>query len=204
MSNISSSLVGALYNWQLIRLAGENGVAAYGALMYVQFIFVAIFIGYSVGSAPIVSYHYGAGNTDEVRNVLRKSLRLMGVVGAAMVAMALLLAMPLSRIFVGYDADLLAMTHHAFRTTAVSFLLVGFNIYASSFFTALNNGGVSAAISFLRTLVFQAASVLLLPIWFDLDGIWWAVTVAEVCALLLSTLFLLLNRRRYGYGRCSA
>lgn len=204
MSNISSSLVGALYNWQLIRLAGENGVAAYGALMYVQFIFVAIFIGYSVGSAPIVSYHYGAGNTDEVRNVLRKSLRLMGVVGAAMVALALLLALPLSRVFVGYDAELLAMTHHAFRATAASFLLVGFNIYASSFFTALNNGGVSAAISFLRTLVFQAASVLLLPIWFDLDGIWWAVTVAEVCALLLSTLFLLLNRRRYGYGRCSA
>ena len=199
MSNISSSLVSMVYNLQLLRLAGEDGVSAYGVLMYVQFIFISIYIGYSIGCAPVVSYHYGAQNHGELKNLLGKSVLLMGCTGVALTALAMALADPLSRLFVGYDAGLFALTSHAFRLFAWSFLLAGFNIYASGFFTALNNGGISAAISFLRTLVFQSASVLILPIFLDVDGIWWAITVAEVFAFLISVLFLLAKRGKYHY-----
>ena len=199
MSNISSSVVSMLYNFQLMRLAGEDGVSAYGVLMYVQFIFISIYIGYSIGCAPVVSYHFGAQNHGELKNLLGKSVLLMGCTGVALTALAMALADPLSRLFVGYDAGLFTLTSHAFRLFAWSFLLAGFNIYASGFFTALNNGGVSAAISFLRTLVFQSASVLILPIFFDVDGIWWAITVAEVFAFLISVLFLLAKRGKYHY-----
>ena len=199
MSNISSSVVSMLYNFQLMRLAGEDGVSAYGVLMYVQFIFISIYIGYSIGCAPVVSYHFGAQNHGELKNLLGKSVLLMGGTGVALTALAMVLADPLSRLFVGYDAGLFALTSHAFRLFAWSFLLAGFNIYASGFFTALNNGGVSAAISFLRTLVFQSASVLILPIFLDVDGIWWAITVAEVFAFLISVTFLLAKRGKYHY-----
>ena len=199
MSNISSSLVSMLYNLQLLRLAGEDGVSAYGVLMYVQFIFISIYIGYSIGCAPVVSYHYGAQNHGELKNLLGKSVLLMGITGVALTALAMALADPLARLFVGYDAELFALTSHAFRLFAWSFLLAGFNIFASGFFTALNNGGVSAAISFLRTLVFQSASVLILPVFFGVDGIWWAITVAEVFAFLISVLFLLAKRGKYHY-----
>ena len=199
MSNISSSVVSMLYNFQLMRLAGEDGVSAYGVLMYVQFIFISIYIGYSIGCAPVVSYHFGAQNHGELKNLLGKSVLLMGCTGVALTALAMALADPLSRLFVGYDAGLFALTSHAFRLFAWSFLLAGFNIYASSFFTALNNGGISAAISFLRTLVFQSASVLILPIFLDVDGIWWAITVAEVFAFLISVTFLLAKRGKYHY-----
>ena len=199
MSNISSSVVSMLYNFQLMRLTGEDGVSAYGVLMYVQFIFISIYIGYSIGCAPVVSYHFGAQNHGELKNLLGKSVLLMGCTGVALTALAMALADPLSRLFVGYDAGLFALTSHAFRLFAWSFLLAGFNIYASGFFTALNNGGISAAISFLRTLVFQSASVLILPIFFDVDGIWWAITVAEVFAFLISVLFLLAKRGKYHY-----
>ena len=199
MSNISGSLVSMLYNFQLLAYAGENGVAAYGVLMYVQFIFVAIFVGYAIGSAPIVGYHYGAENHAELRNMLTKSIRLMSAGGVLLTVLAIALAAPLARIFVGYDAELFEMTRHAFCLFAFSFLMAGFNIFTSSFFTALNNGAISAAISFLRTLVFQTLCVLLLPALFGLDGIWWAMTVAEVFALGLSILFLATQRRRYHY-----
>lgn len=199
MSNISSSLVSALYNFQLMRLIGENGVSAYGVLMYVQFVFIAIAIGYSIGSAPIVSYHYGAENHDELKNMLRKSIILTGVSGVALMLLAQVLAAPLAYIFVGKYPELYELTTHAFHLFAFAFLLSGFNIYVSSFFTALNNGGVSAAVSFLRTLVFQTLSVLLLPIFWDVDGIWWAITVAEVFACLISVFFLWLKRKQYQY-----
>ncbi len=199
MSNVASSLVSMLYNFQLMKMLGEDGVSAYGVLMYVSFIFVAIDIGYSVGSAPIVGYHYGAGNTDELKNMLRKSSVIMGVMGVLMTAAALVLAQPVSRIFVGYDAGLYTLTVHAFRIFSLSFLLSGFDIYASSFFTALNNGKISAAISFLRTLVFQSACVLLLPRLLGADGIWWAVTAANVFAFIISVLFLVAKRDTYHY-----
>ena len=199
MSNISGSLVSMLYNFQLLAYAGENGVAAYGVLMYVQFIFVAIFVGYAIGSAPIVGYHYGAENHAELRNMLTKSVKLMSAGGVLLTVLAIALAAPLARIFVGYDAELFEMTRHAFCLFAFSFLMAGFNIFTSSFFTALNNGVISAAISFLRTLVFQTLCVLLLPALFGLDGIWWAMTVAEVFALGLSILFLATQRKRYHY-----
>ena len=199
MSNISASVVGILYNIRLMDLLGEPGVAAHSVMMYVDFVFVAAFLGFSMGSAPIVSYHYGARNHAELNNLYSKSLRLIGVIAVVMTALSMLVIPYVARIFVGYDAELFALTSHAFRLFAWSFLLAGFNIFASGFFTALNNGGVSAAISFLRTLVFQSASVLILPVFFGVDGIWWAITVAEVFAFLISVLFLLAKRGKYHY-----
>lgn len=199
MSNIAASLVSVLYNLQLLRLEDENGVAAYGTLMYIQFIFIAIFIGYTIGTAPVISYHYGAQNHDELKSLLRKSLILMGAAGVIMMILANVLAGPLASIFVGYDAKLFEMTKHAFRLFSFSFLLAGINIFASAFFTALNNGGISAAISFLRTLVFQVLSVLILPIFFQLDGIWWAITVAELLACFITMTFLIAKRKKYHY-----
>lgn len=199
MSNISGSLVSIVYNFQLLRFSGENGVAAYGVLMYVQFIFIAIFIGYTIGTGPVVGYHYGAGHHDELKNLLKKSFLLMGTAGIVMMLLSRGLAHPLAAIFVGYDAELLAMTVHAFKLFSFSFILAGFNIFTSSFFTALSNGGISAAISFLRTLVFQLLSVLLLPLVLGLDGIWWAITVAEAFAFVISVGFLAAKRGRYHY-----
>lgn len=199
MSNISSSIVSMLYNFQLMKYLGEDGVSAYGVLMYVSFIFVAINVGYSVGCSPIVSYHYGAKNHDELHNMLKKSLLLMGISGVVMTALAMVLGSPLATIFVGYDADLFELTCHAFLLFSFSFLLAGFNIFSSAFFTALNNGGVSAAISFLRTLVFQAGSVILLPLLIGVDGIWWAITIAEVCAAIISAIFLVTLKKKYQY-----
>ena len=199
MSNISSSFVSMLYNFQLLRFAGEDGVSAYGVLMYVQFIFVAIYVGYAVGSAPIVGFHYGAKNHNELKNLLRKSTLLMASSGVVLTILAMALAGPLAKIFVGYDQGLYDLTRHAFRVFAYSFLLAGFNIFASSFFTALNNGAVSAAISFLRTLLFQTASVLLQPLVLGVDGVWWAIFAAEVFASLISVAFLFAKRERYHY-----
>lgn len=201
MTNISMSIVNMLYNWQLMRLLGTNGVAAYGVIMYVTFIFASIFIGYSMGSAPITGYHYGAGNKDELKNLLRKSLKIIFTMGIVLTILAELLARPLSLIFVSYDTDLLSMTIMAFSVYSLSFLVSGINIYASSFFTALNDGFTSAFISFCRTLVFQIISVLFLPVLFGADGIWYAVLTAELLSLFVSVFFLLRNRNKYGYGK---
>lgn len=197
MSNISTSFVSMLYNMQLLRMLGEDGVSAYGVLMYVQLIFIGTAIGYSIGCAPIVSYHYGAGHHDELKNMLKKSLTLMGITGVALTMLALGLAAPLAKIFVGYDEGLLCLTRHAFSIFSFSFLLSGLNIFASGFFTALNNGLISAVISFARTLVFQAACVLLLPAMFGVDGIWYATLVAEGLACLLS--LWLIDRKKHFY-----
>lgn len=199
MSNISGSLIGMLYNAQLMHFLGEDGVATYGVLMYVQFIFVAIDIGYSIGCAPIISYHYGARNHPELRNLLTKGLKVMGILGIVMTIAAISLSGTLANIFVGYDATLCELTRHAFHLFSFAFLLAGFNIFLSSFFTALNNGGVSAAISFLRTLVFQAASVILLPMALDVDGLWWAASAAEALAFVVSIGFLLALKGKYHY-----
>ena len=199
VSNITASIVGMLYNFQLLEYAGQDGVAAYGVLMYVEFIFVAIFVGYSIGSAPIISYHYGAENHTELQNMLHKSILLMLGGGILMLVAAQVLAGPLAHLFVGYDKVLFDMTVHGFRIFSVFVLFVGFNIFASSFFTALNNGGVSAAISFLRTFVFKFSAVLLMPMLFDLDGIWWATVVAEVLAFIISAVFILCKRQKYHY-----
>ena len=199
MSNISMSLVGLLYNVQLLAYAGENGVAAYGVMMYVNFVFISVFIGYSIGTAPIVSYHFGAQNHGELRGLLRKSLMLIIAAAVGMLVLSLALAKPLSALFVGYDAVLLDMTVSGFRIFALSFLFSGFAIYFSGFFTALNDGLTSAVISFLRTLVFQIAAVLLLPLLWDLDGIWISVVVAEAMAVLTGLVFLIGKQKKYHY-----
>ena len=199
MTNISASVVSALYNLKLMEMLGADGVAAYGVLMYVSFIFAAIFIGYAQGCAPIVSYHYGAGGKEELKNLLRKSLLLIGGASVAMLVLAEVLSAPLSHFFVGYDAGLEALTINAMHLYALCFLLNGFNIFGSAFFTALNNGAVSAILSFLRTLVFQVVAILLLPALIGDNGIWLAVVFAEGCAAAVTAFMLVKNHRRYGY-----
>ncbi|NBK91319.1 MATE family efflux transporter [bacterium 1XD21-13] len=199
LNNISMSLVSMLYNFQLLRYIGEDGVAAYGVLMYVSLVFQAVFIGYSVGTAPIIGYHYGAQNSPELKGLLKKSLVLLGGFAVVMFGASYLLAQPLSFVFTGYDKDLLALTVRAFSLFAFSFLFSGYVIFGSSFFTALNNGLVSAAISFLRTLVFQVAAVLIFPLIWRVDGIWLSMVAAEVLALGVTVIFLGVKRKRYGY-----
>ena len=200
MSNISMSVVSMLYNGQLMAKAGEDGVAAYGVLMYVSMVFQAIFIGYAVGTAPVVGYHHGAGNRGELKGLLRRSVLLIGGFSAAMCLAGETLGRPLSVIFVGYDPDLLDMTAHAFAIFSVAFLFSGFAIFGSSFFTALNDGLTSALISFLRTLVFQCAAVIIFPILWGLDGIWWSIVAAEGMAVAVTLAFLTAKRKKYGYA----
>lgn len=199
MSNISMSLVSMLYNVQLMRYAGEDGVAAYGVLMYINFIFLATFIGYANGSAPVVSFHYGAGNRDELRSLRRKSLVIIGLFSLSMFVGSELLSRPLAAIFVSYDDALMALTVRAFRIYSLSFLFSGVAIYGSSFFTALNDGVTSALISFLRTLLFQTAAVLLLPLFLGIDGVWWSIVAAEAIAALVTAAFLVGKQKQYGY-----
>ena len=201
MSNVSMSLVGMLYNVQLMNYAynGEDGIAAYGVMMYVSMIFSGAFIGYSVGTAPVVGYHYGAQNEAELKSLLQKSLRIIMIFSVAMAAAAELLAVPLAKIFVGYDARLMEFTVHGFRIFSLSFLLMGIAIYGSGFFTALSDGLTSALISGLRTLVFQIAAVLLLPMICGVDGVWISIVVAEFMAAVLTVLFLFLMRKKYRY-----
>lgn len=200
MSNISASIVSMLYNMQLLTYAGEDGVAAYGVLMYVNLVFQAVFLGYSVGTAPVISYHDGAKNHVELKGLFRKSLAILAVCAVAMCASALLLAQPLSVLFVGYDPELLAITLRAFSIYSFSFLFSGFAVFGSSFFTALNDGLVSAFISFLRILVFQVILVLTFPLIWQLDGIWLSIVAAEMLAVLVTAGFMIQKRKKYHYA----
>ena len=199
MTNISSSIVCILYNYRLYDMAGEDGVAAYCVIMYVAFIFISAYVGYAVGCAPVVSYNLGADNKKELKSVFKKSLTIIGVCSIVMLALSLVLAKPLSLMYVSYDADLLDLTVNAFRIYSFSFLFAGIAIFGSSFFTALNNGLISAVISFLRTLVFQIAAVLLLPLIWGVDGIWASIIVAEFLAAVLTVVLIFAYRKRYGY-----
>lgn len=199
ISNATSSIVGMVYNLQLLKFAGQNGVSAYGTMMYIDFIFIAVFIGYSIGSAPIIGYHFGAQNHAELKNLLKKSVFLMIFSGILMFILAQCITVPLAKVFVGYDEALLEMTSHGFRIYVIMFLFAGFNIFSSSFFTALNNGAVSAAISFLRTFGFKLTAVLILPIFLELDGIWWAAIFAEAASFAISWIFLVAKKNKYHY-----
>ena len=199
LSNISLSLVNILYNMQFFKIAGENGLSAYGVMMYINFVFVSAFLGYSMGVAPVISYHYGAKNPNELHNLMKKSIVVLAVCSVAMFLSAELLSVPFSAMFVGFDETLYQMTRRGFMIYSVSFLLSGFNIFSSAFFTALNNGVVSAILSFLRTLVFPIITVWIFPILFGLDGLWGAVIGAELLSILVSLGFLLGNQKRYQY-----
>ena len=199
VTNIAASIVTIVYNTQLMKYFGENGVAAYGVVMYVNFIFAAIYFGYAMGCSPVLSYHYGANNTDELKNLLKKSLTMIGIAGVLMLIISRIASPMLVKIFVGYDAELYNLTCHAFKIYSFAFLIMGYSVFGSSFFTALNNGGVSAAISFIRTFIFETGSVLLLPIIFGSDGIWGAVVAAEIAAAIVTTAFLAANRKKYNY-----
>ncbi|MBQ3050534.1 MAG: MATE family efflux transporter [Clostridia bacterium] len=200
VTNISMSVVNMLYNLQLMKYIGEDGVAAYGVIQYVAFFFVAIYIGYSMGTAPIVSYHYGAENYDELKNLFRKGLGFITVAALTMITLSQTLANVVAGIFVGYDAELTALTAHAFRIYSLAFLMSGFNIYGSDFFTALNNGKISAAISFIRPVILEMSAVMLLPLAFGVDGIWSALPIAEALALIVTIQFLIRKRHVYHYA----
>lgn len=199
VTNISMSVVAALYNFQLMKYSGENGIAAYGVIMYVSFIFVAIFLGFSIGASPIIGYNYGAKNHTELKSVYGKCMRFVTVTGIALTAIALAVSAPISKVFVGYDAELYSLTLHGFRLYAVSFLLCGFGVFGSAFFTALNNGLVSAVISFLRILVFQTVCITVLPIFFEIEGVWWAIIVAEAMSAVVAVSLMLCFKKKYRY-----
>ena len=199
MTNVSLCIVNILYNFRLMAIAGYDGLAAYGVIMYVNFVFMAVFFGYSIGSSPIVSYHYGAQNKDEIKSLRKKSVVIIACSAVAMTVLAELLAYPLAKFFVSYDANLLSMTTRGFMLYSLSFLVMGFNVLGSSFFTALNNGVVSGVISLSRTFLFQILSILLLPLWLGLDGIWLSVVVAELLSISVTVFFFLTQRSRYGY-----
>lgn len=199
MTNLSLSLVNILYNYQLMRLVGENGVNAYGVIMYVNFIFCSAFIGYSIGVTPIIGYNFGAGNRAELRNVLKKSLVIIAATSVLMFALAASLNYPLPKLFVGYDEELFALTRRGFFICAFIFLVMGFNIFGSAFFTALNNGLVSAVISFARTLLFQIICVIVLPLIWQLDGVWAANVAAELLSIIVTVSFILGMKKKYGY-----
>lgn len=199
VTNISMSLVSMLYNFQLMRYAGENGVAAYGVLMYVSFVFVAIFLGYSVGVAPVISFHFGAKHPKELKNLLKKSCVIIAVFSIGMLILGELLATPLSKLYVGYDPELFNLTKKAFFIYSFSFLFTGVGIFGSAFFTALNDGLTSAIISFLRTFLFQVVAVLLLPLLLDIEGIWCSVIMAELLSSVVTIVFLILKRKKFGY-----
>ena len=199
MSNLSASLIGILYNLQLMRMVGELGVAAYSVMMYVDFAFAAVFLGFSMGSGPIISFHYGAGNEGELRSLFRKSVIVIGAASVSMVVLAQVLGRPLAMAFVGYNPELLEMTVHGFRIFALSYLFCGMGVYSSGFFTSLCNGAVSALISFLRLFLFRGGMVILLPLFLRLDGIWLAVVVADALGALTAVLLIWMYRKRYGY-----
>ncbi len=200
MSNLSMSIVGILYNLQLLEYAQENGIAAYGVIMYVNLVFIAIYIGFVIGVAPLIGFNYGADNRPELKNLFRKSLTVISITAVAMTGLAIALARPLASIFVGYDQTLMDMTVRGFALYSVSFLLCGFNLFGSNMFTALNNGLISALISFARTLFCQIAAVLILPVFWGLDGIWLAITAAELVALLVTVACFIIFRKRYHYA----
>lgn len=199
VTNLSMSLINILFNAKLMELVGANGVSAYGVIMYVGFLFVGTYVGYSVGSAPVISYHYGAGNKEELKSLLSKSLKLLGITALVMTALSEILARPLASIFASYDKELLELTVNAIRLYSLSYIISWFNIFASSFFTALNDGLVSALISFLRTLVFQVITILVLPNIWGIDGIWLSVLVSEIFSIIVSLICYAVNKKKYGY-----
>lgn len=199
MSSVSASVTGVLYNLQLMKYAGEDGVAAYGVVMYAAFIFISVFAGYSSGSSPIMGYHFGAEHNKEMKNILKKSMIMLSVSAVVLTVAAMLLARPISALFIGYDAELLKLTARAFKICSIPFLVMWFNIYASSFFTALNDGAVSAAISFLRALVLPVLCILTLPAIWKLDGVWYALTASEILSVFVSLAFMIAKRKKYNY-----
>ena len=199
LSNISMSVVTMLYNYQLLNIAGERGVSAYGAIMYIGFIFFAVYIGYATGSAPIVGFKYGAQDKEGLHNVFKKSVVLMSITGVTMTAVAIALSYPLSYMFTGYDPILLEMTVRGMVIHSFHFVICGLNVFGSAMFTALNNGLISAIISFSRTMIFQCSSILILPLIFGLDGVWSAVIVSETCSFILTLVFVLTQNKNYGY-----
>lgn len=200
LSNVSSSIVGFLFNLQLMKYAGENGVSAYGVIMYVTFIFVAIYIGYNMGVAPVISFHQGAGNKDELKSLYRKSMTIISITNLSMFAFSELLAMPMAKLFVGYEPTLCEMTVRGLRIFSIAFLVMGFNFFGSAFFTALNNGVVSAVISVSRTLVLQIIAIYLLPALFGTDGLWSVVIFVDGIGCIITFAFLIAKGRKYGYA----
>lgn len=199
LTSVSGSITGILYNLQLIKYAGEDGVAAYGVVMYAAWIFIAIFMGFCTGGSPIMSYHFGAQNYSEMKNLLKKNTTFLAILGTVLTIIAVILAKPISHIFVGYDANLMNITVRAFMICAIPFLYMWFNMYTSSFFTALNDGAVSAAISLMRALLLPVLCITTLPIFFKLDGVWYSLVLSELLGIMVSVFFIIRKRKKYHY-----
>lgn len=199
-TNLSMSVVNMLYNMQLLKYIGTDGIVAYGVIMYISYIFNGVYIGYSIGTTPIVGYNYGAENKDGIKNLLKKSLIIILMCALILTGLAEMLSGTLAKIFVGYNKELLDLTTKAIRIFSLSFIISGFNVFASSFFTGLNNGIVSGSISFLRTFVFQIIMIFTLPLIFNINGIWMAVIFAEMLALCVSFMFFAKNKAKYEYA----
>lgn len=198
MVYVASSIVNMLYNMQLLKYSGEPGVAAYGVLMYFLVVCDGLYMGYSLGVAPIMGYNHGADNRKELRGVFRKSLVFISIFAAGITILAEAGAPLFAGIFVGYDAELYELTVHAFRIYSISFILLGYNVFVSAFFTAMNNGLISAVVSFARALVFEVICIMVLPGIFGLNGIWSSVIVAEAGAFIVTIIFFLIFRKKYG------
>lgn len=199
LSNASAAVVTFLYNWQLDKISGDAGIAAYAAISYIAMIFFSVFMGYSIGSAPLIGYNFGAENKAELKNLFKKSLIVISVCGVLMTALSEALAVPLARIFVSYDDELLAMTVRGFRIFSVAFLVTGYGVFGSALFTALNNGLVSAILSFMRTIAFYIIAILIFPLFWGLDGVWVSTVFAEIAAMIVSAVFVIAYRKKYGY-----
>ena len=199
LSNASAAVVTFLYNWQLDKISGDAGIAAYAAISYIAMIFFSVFMGYSIGSAPLIGYNFGAENKAELKNLFKKSLIVISVCGVLMTALSEALAVPLARIFVSYDEELLAMTVRGFRIFSVAFLVTGYGVFGSALFTALNNGLVSAILSFMRTIAFYIIAILIFPLFWGLDGVWVSTVFAEIAAMIVSAVFVIAYRKKYGY-----
>ena len=199
VNNISSSIVSIVFNMQLLHYFGEDGINAYGIIMYLAFVFTAIFLGYSSAVAPIESYNYGAQNNKELKNVLIKSLIITSILSVSMFIISFTLAEPFSFIFANGSDTLLKITTNGMRIYSIAFLFIGLSIYISTFFTALNNGLISALIAFLRTLVFQIVFVFVFPLFLGKYGIFFAILAAEIMSILLAITFLLIYKKKYRY-----
>lgn len=199
IANVSLNLVNVLYNLQLMKYAGPSGVAAFGVIMYVGFIFVGVYLGYSAGVSPIIGYHYGADNKKELKSLFKKSVIILAVAALVMTSIGEIFAPALVNIFVGYDKELAALSVRALRLYALCYAFCWFSIFVSAFFTSLNNGFISGLVSFLRTCLFQVVMILVLPIFFEIDGLWSAIVFAEALGIIVSLICVFTNRKKYGY-----
>ena len=199
VSEIFHPLASVMYNYKLMELTGLNGVAAYGVLMNVGFLFGSVFLGFAVGSAPLFTYKYEREDHDELHSLFIKSTISVVLMGFLLYGVACMIEGPFAAEFFGGDELLITMTEEAFALHSLSYMVMGLAVFASAFFTAIHDSRVSFLISFLRTLLFEVLAILLLPMLFDLNGVWAASLTSEVLTLLVTVGLLISKKEKYQY-----